>query len=42
LAEDPGRREPVTPYVWPDVAGILVLGLALFAFSIARFGRLVR
>ncbi|HET8530523.1 MAG TPA: ABC transporter permease [Methylomirabilota bacterium] len=29
-------------YVWPDVVGILLLGLALFGFSIRRFGQLAR
>ena len=29
-------------YVWRDVAGILVLGVALFGISVWRFGRLVR
>jgi ABC-2 type transport system permease protein len=29
-------------YVWPDIAGILVLGVALFALSVWRFRRLVR
>ena len=29
-------------YVWRDVAGILVLGLALFLLSVRRFARLVR
>jgi ABC-2 type transport system permease protein len=29
-------------YVWPDVAGILVLGVVLFAISIRRFARLAR
>jgi ABC-2 type transport system permease protein len=28
--------------VWPDIAGILILGLVLFAISIRRFARLVR
>ena len=28
--------------VWPDIAGIVVLGLALFGISIHRFARLVR
>jgi ABC-2 type transport system permease protein len=28
--------------VWPDVAGILVLGVVLFALSIRRFTRLTR
>jgi ABC-2 type transport system permease protein len=28
--------------VWPDIAGIVVLGLALFGISIRRFARLVR
>jgi ABC-2 type transport system permease protein len=28
--------------VWPDVAGILVLGVALFAISVRRFARLAR
>jgi ABC-2 type transport system permease protein len=28
--------------VWPDIAGIVILGLALFGFSIRRFARLVR
>ncbi len=29
-------------YVWPDVVGILLLGLALFGFSIRRFVQLAR
>ena len=29
-------------YVWPDVAGILALGVALFLLSVRRFARLVR
>jgi ABC-2 type transport system permease protein len=29
-------------YVWPDVAGILALGAALFLLSVRRFARLVR
>lgn len=29
-------------YVWQDVAGILVLGVALFVISVRRFARLVR
>jgi ABC-2 type transport system permease protein len=29
-------------YVWPDIVGILVLGVALFAVSIRRFARLTR
>jgi ABC-2 type transport system permease protein len=29
-------------YVWPDIAGILLLGVALFAVSIRRFARLAR
>jgi ABC-2 type transport system permease protein len=29
-------------YVWPDVVGILVLGVVLFAISIRRFARLTR
>ncbi|HEX9821846.1 MAG TPA: ABC transporter permease [Methylomirabilota bacterium] len=29
-------------YVWQDVAGILVLGVALFLISVRRFARLVR
>jgi ABC-2 type transport system permease protein len=29
-------------YVWPDIVGMLVLGLALFTISIRRFGRLTR
>jgi len=28
--------------VWPDIAGIVVLGLALFAISISRFARILR
>jgi ABC-2 type transport system permease protein len=28
-------------YVWPDIAGILVLGVALFVISVRRFARLV-
>jgi ABC-2 type transport system permease protein len=28
-------------YVWPDVVGMLLLGLALFTVSIRRFTRLV-
>ncbi len=28
--------------VWPDIAGILALGLALFAISVCRFARLAR
>jgi ABC-2 type transport system permease protein len=29
-------------YVWQDIAGILVLGIALFVVSVRRFARLVR
>jgi ABC-2 type transport system permease protein len=29
-------------YVWPDIVGILVLGMVLFAISIRRFARLTR
>ncbi len=29
-------------YVWPDVLGILLLGLALFGLAVARFARLTR
>jgi ABC-2 type transport system permease protein len=29
-------------YVWPDIVGILVLGVVLFAISIRRFARLAR
>ena len=29
-------------YVWPDVTGILVLGVAIFLLSVRRFARLVR
>ena len=29
-------------YVWPDVLGILALGVLLFAISIRRFARLAR
>jgi ABC-2 type transport system permease protein len=29
-------------YVWPDIAGILVLGVVLFAVSVRRFARLAR
>ncbi len=29
-------------YVWPDIAGILALGVAMFAISVRRFARLVR
>lgn len=29
-------------YVWPDVLGILALGVLLFATSIRRFARLAR
>jgi ABC-2 type transport system permease protein len=29
-------------YVWPDIVGILVLGVALFTISIRRFARLTR
>lgn len=28
--------------VWPDIAGILALGVALFAISVRRFARLAR
>jgi len=28
--------------VWPDIAGIVVLGVVLFTVSIRRFARLVR
>lgn len=28
-------------YVWPDVVGVLTLGIALFALSVRRFARLV-
>ena len=29
-------------YVWADIVGILVLGIALFIMSIRRFARLTR
>jgi len=29
-------------YVWPQIAGILVLGVAVFAVSVRRFARLAR
>jgi ABC-2 type transport system permease protein len=29
-------------YVWQDIAGILALGVALFAISVRRFARLTR
>jgi ABC-2 type transport system permease protein len=29
-------------YVWPDVVGILLLGVVLFTVSIRRFARLAR
>jgi ABC-2 type transport system permease protein len=29
-------------YVWPDITGILVIGVALFSLSVWRFDRLVR
>jgi ABC-2 type transport system permease protein len=29
-------------YVWPDIAGILALGVTLFAISVRRFARLAR
>ena len=35
-------KENGLAYVWPDVAGILVLGMVLFAVSIRRFARLAR
>jgi ABC-2 type transport system permease protein len=29
-------------YVWPEIVGILALGVVLFALSVRRFGRLTR